>query len=177
MQLSIGLSRARGGIGRRDGLRIHWRNPCRFDPCRAHHFFSKFSRRLVFQVEPELVCQFMKTQMRAKTVLQMKHRTTMDANHHMRARSSILRLQFHQIERKLAAAFLFFHRVQGSLGLYIFKFPPRLVNSQFFSQSGFNRKWRKPSEQKEQTEFTIRKFKNFSPTRLNFSSLAHIEQL
>jgi hypothetical protein len=28
--------RARGGIGRREGLRILWRNPCRFDPCRAH---------------------------------------------------------------------------------------------------------------------------------------------
>src|SRR5882762_7993640 len=27
---------ARGGIGRREGLRILWRNPCRFDPCRAH---------------------------------------------------------------------------------------------------------------------------------------------
>ena len=29
--------RARGGIGRREGLRILWSNPCRFDPCRAHH--------------------------------------------------------------------------------------------------------------------------------------------
>lgn len=28
---------ARGGIGRREGLRILWSNPCRFDPCRAHH--------------------------------------------------------------------------------------------------------------------------------------------
>ena len=28
--------RARGGIGRREGLRILWSNPCRFDPCRAH---------------------------------------------------------------------------------------------------------------------------------------------
>ena len=27
---------ARGGIGRREGLRILWSNPCRFDPCRAH---------------------------------------------------------------------------------------------------------------------------------------------
>ena len=34
--------RARGGIGRREGLRILWRNPCRFDPCRAH--------ALIFQV-------------------------------------------------------------------------------------------------------------------------------
>ena len=28
--------RARGGTGRRAGLRILWSNPCRFDSCRAH---------------------------------------------------------------------------------------------------------------------------------------------
>src|SRR3954462_4889094 len=28
---------ARGGIGRRAGLRIQWSNPCRFKSCRAHH--------------------------------------------------------------------------------------------------------------------------------------------
>ena len=33
--------RARGGIGRHAGLRILWSNPCRFDPCRAHHFSEK----------------------------------------------------------------------------------------------------------------------------------------
>src|SRR5215471_15574991 len=32
---------ARGGIGRREGLRILWRNPCRFDPCRAHQCETK----------------------------------------------------------------------------------------------------------------------------------------
>jgi hypothetical protein len=34
--------RARGGIGRREGLRILWRNPCRFDPCRAHQQYQGF---------------------------------------------------------------------------------------------------------------------------------------
>lgn len=97
---------------------------------------TKFSRVfLVFQIEPELVRQFVKTQMPAKTVLQMKHRSTMDANHHMRALSSTLRLQFHQIESYLAAAFLFFHRVHSSLRFHIFKFSPRLLNSQFISKA------------------------------------------
>jgi hypothetical protein len=32
-----GRGRARGGIGRRAGLRIQWSNPCRFKSCRAHH--------------------------------------------------------------------------------------------------------------------------------------------
>jgi hypothetical protein len=32
--------RARGGIGRREGLRILWSNPCRFDPCRAHQILA-----------------------------------------------------------------------------------------------------------------------------------------
>ena len=32
---------ARGGIGRREGLRILWSNPCRFDPCRAHQHLTK----------------------------------------------------------------------------------------------------------------------------------------
>src|SRR5439155_2600894 len=38
---------ARGGIGRRAGLRILWSNPCRFDPCRADRPLRRPSRTLL----------------------------------------------------------------------------------------------------------------------------------